>query len=345
MSCKKGPTEPEFKNPREYTWTIDTLLLDPLRYPGDAQILMQSIWGAADNLYAVGHGWGSAGTMWHFDGFKWSNVRLGSFEGGAINAPFDLSAIHGLRADEIFAVGERLGPTIYGRSFIIHYDGTEWKEQQTPGGNRLLSVWANPPNDVWTCGLNGTLLHYNGIEWRKDSVNVATPDSSFFYLSSIARTLSNEMFMLGTADRGSQTYARWTYYFFRREGDFWKLLDTFNRNSEEQGGKWGGYTLTVLPSGTMYSVDSYGVCQWTGDQWVGRYANINTTTAIFGTGDDNLFLTGGRGLLAHYNGLNWFTYTNLAQQNVIYSSGWADEKQAFVLGWVDGWKTIVLRGR
>jgi hypothetical protein len=123
------------------------------------------------------------------------------------------------------------------------------------------------------------------------------------------------------------------------------LLDTFNKDSEDKGGKWGGYTLTRLPSGTVYSVDSYGLYQWNGDQWVGRYDNINATTAIFGTADNNLFLTGDHGLLVHYNGVNWFTYANLAQQNVIYSGGWADENQAFVLGWVDGWKTILLRGR
>ncbi len=344
--CRHSPTGPLVNDPREYRWTLDTLLLDPVQYPGDPQILMESIWGTADNLYAVGHGWGSAGTMWHFDGKQWSNVRLGSFEAGAIPAPFDLDDIDGLGADDIFAVGERWGPTIYGTSFIIHYDGKLWTEQQTPGGNRLMSVWVNSPSDAWACGLNGTLLHYNGTEWRKDSVSIATAVGSFFYLSSIVRTPSNEMFMLGSAyEVMPGNLLKWTYYFFRREAELWTLVDTFVREPWEELGKWGTEKLTVLPSGTMYSVDMYGVFQWNGERWINRYQYLYTTTAVFGTGDDNLFVTGGHGLLAHYDGVNWFEYTHLAQQNVKYAGGWADENQAFVLGWVDGWKTIVLRGR
>jgi len=224
--------------------------------------------------------------MWHFDGEKWSNVRLGIFEGGSIISPYKLGAIHGLSPDYILAVGERFGPTVYGRSFILHYDGKHWTEQQTPGGNRLMSVWVNSPNDAWACGLNGTLLHYNGAEWREDSVSVVAPEgASLFYLSSIARTPSNEMFMLGGAyEVMPGNLLKWTYYFFRREAERWTLVDTFVREPWEQLGKWGTQTLTVLPSGTMYSVDMYGVFQWNGERWIGRYQYLYGTTAVFGTG-------------------------------------------------------------
>jgi hypothetical protein len=346
IGCEKSPTGPEpIKDPRAYTWTIDTLYIS---VPVPTQILLNSIWGTSNNLYAVGHSAGSEGTMWHFDGTRWTNVKLGSFEGGTIPAPFDLAAIHGLSADNIYAVGLR-EVFLPGRSFIIHYDGKQWTEQQAPSGSYFLqAVWANGPNDVWACGINGTLLHYDGIQWNKDSVTVATPPGSTFYLGSIARLPSGEMFMLGAAyEPGSQQMPeRWTYYFFRHEGSVWKLLDTFVRSGGDRSGKWGGGgRLAVLPSGTMYSVDSYGVFQWNGTQWIRRYDNVSNTAGVFGTGDNNLFVTGAYGLLVHYNGVDWFQYTNLTQQNTHYAVGWADEKQAFVLGWVDGEKTVVLRGR
>jgi len=339
--CKNSPLEWLLRNPREYIWTVDTLYL-PLY-----AIQVQSVWGSTNDLYAVGNSGGSAGTMWHFNGNSWTNVKLGSFEGGTIPPPYELYAIHGLSADNIFAVGQRCGPTKYWTSFIIHYDGKQWREQQTPGGNFLFSVWANAPNDVWACGINGTLFHYDGIQWKKDSVAVATPPGSTFYLGSIARIPTDEMFMLGAAyeARAPQIGERWTYYFFRRESDQWKLIDTFVRESGEQEGKWGGNgRLIVLPSGTMYSVDSYGVFQWIGTRWIKRYDNINGTTSVFGTADDNLFVTGVHGLLVHYNGVDWFQYRNLEWNNVHYISGWTDGNQAFVFGWVEG-KTIVLRGR
>jgi hypothetical protein len=87
------------------------------------------------------------------------------------------------------------------------------------------------------------------------------------------------------------------------------------------------------------------VFQWNGAQWIRRYSHISNTNSVFGTGDDNLFVTGANGLLVHYNGADWFEYSDLVRQNVWYTGGWADERQAFVLGWVDGWKTVVLRGR
>jgi len=343
FGCEKSTTGPEpFKDPRTYTWTIDTLHIS------NYQILLGAVWGTSDNLYAVGHSSSSAGTMWHFDGNKWSNVKLGLFEGGTIPAPYELSAIHGLSSDNIFAVGRRWDPAPFGASFIIHYDGKQWSEQQAPAGSYyLLDVWANAPNDVWACGINGTLLHYDGMQWKRDSLVVLTPPGSTFYLLSIARIPSGEMFMLGAAYQpGSlQIPERWTYYFFRREGEAWKLVDTFTRSGGERGGKWGGYRLAVLPTGTMYSVDSYGVFQWNGTQWINRYSHINNTTSVFGTSDNNLFITGVNGLLVHYNGLGWFEYSNLVRQNTGYMAGWSDEKQAFVLGWLDGEKTVVLRGR
>jgi hypothetical protein len=342
MSCKKGPTEPGVRNPRDYRWSIDSL------YIPTYQILLASIWGSDNDLYAVGHSSGSMGTMWHFDGNGWRNVKLGSFEGGTIPAPFDLAAIDGLNDHDIYAVGNR-SPFLPGVSFIIHYDGKQWTEQQVPPESYFLqAVWANGPNDVWTCGINGTLLHYDGLQWTKDSVVVATPSGSTFYLSSIARIPTGEMFMLGAAyEPGSlQVAERWTYYFFRREGGQWKLVDTFVRNDSERVGKWGGGgRLTVLPSGTMYSVDSYGVFQWSGTQWIRRYDNVNNTSQIFGTSDNNFFVTGTYGLLVHYNGADWFQYSDLARQNALYTGGWADETQVFVLGWVDGEKTVVLRGK
>ena len=338
----KGPTEPEVNSPRNYKWSADTLSIS------NGQILMDGVWGtSASNLYAVGHSAGSEGTMWRFDGNKWTNVKLGLFEGGLIPAPFDLAAIHGLSADNIFAVGTH-SPFLPGTSFIIHFDGTKWTEQQAPPDSYLLrAVWMNASNDVWACGYNGTLLHYDGVLWKKDSVVVATPPGSTLQLSSIVQIPSGEMFMLGAAYETipPQMFLRWTYYFFRRENNLWTLRDTFVRNDGEREGRWGGYRLAVLPAGTVYSVGSYGMFQWNETQWIKRYSHINNTAAVFGSDDNNLFVAGSFGLVAHYNGSDWFEYSELVSQNTHYAGGWADETQAFVFGWVAGEKTVVLRGR
>lgn len=344
-SCKKGPTGPEFNDPRQYKWSSDTLHISP------NQILMDAVWGiSANNLHAVGHSSGSAGTMWRFDGNRWTNVKLGAFEGGTIetfSSTYVLEDIHGLSSNNIFAVGHRRFGTAVDSSFIIQYDGTQWREHIHHRENFLISVWVNAPNDVWACGYDGTLLHYDGIQWNKDSVVAAIPASSTLQLTSIARIPSGEMFMLGAAYEAipPQMLLRWTYYFFRREGDTWTLHDTFVRYDGEREGKWGGYRLTVLPSGALYSVGSYGVFRWNGAQWVNRYSNSKNTAAVFGTNDNNLFVAGSFGLLSHYNGSDWFEYPELENQNTHNTGVWANNTQVFVFGWVDSEKTVVLTGK
>ena len=71
--CRKSPVEPVIpKDPRTYTWTIDTL-----SYPGSAQTIMQSIWGSSpSDVYVVGHNDGGYGKMYHFDGKMWTPVVL-----------------------------------------------------------------------------------------------------------------------------------------------------------------------------------------------------------------------------------------------------------------------------
>ncbi len=100
-SCRKNPiVAPPPKDPRTYTWTIDTLA-----YPGSLQTDMYDIWGSSPvDVYAVGDGGINAGNMWHFDGTVWSSINLpfGSFV---------LSKIFGFAPNNIYAVGTRFYQT------------------------------------------------------------------------------------------------------------------------------------------------------------------------------------------------------------------------------------------
>lgn len=157
--------------------------------------------------------------------------------------------------------------------------------------------------------------------------------------------IQGEMFMLAAGYNLTPTFSRWTYYFFRRPENMWKLADMFEITSAGSNIKWGGASLFILTSGSAYSADKYGVFQWKGERWIPRYQTAKSTQGVFGTADDNLFVTGERGMLVRWNGADWYEYTHLAQSDAIYAGGWADEQQVFVLGWVDGWETVVLHGR
>ncbi|HMK38708.1 MAG TPA: hypothetical protein VK569_05155, partial [Bacteroidota bacterium] len=71
--------EPE-PDPRNFTWTIDTIAL-----PGSTSTLMKSIWGSSTrDIYAVGRADRSGGAMFHYDGVSWRSVPLAASEGGTI---------------------------------------------------------------------------------------------------------------------------------------------------------------------------------------------------------------------------------------------------------------------
>ena len=161
FSCDKSPTGPEpIKDPRTYTWTIDTLA-----YPGSFQTTMRDIWGSsANDVYVVGHNDQNRGLMWHFDGKRWTDVRLSTMQGGTIRGPIDLSAIYGFASNDIWVVGENVFSNpdpvsgFYDASLIIHFDGATWQEVNHTKARGLTSIWGSSPKDIWMGGFNGTLF-------------------------------------------------------------------------------------------------------------------------------------------------------------------------------------------
>jgi hypothetical protein len=135
LDCKDTLIDPPIKNPREYTWTIDTLA-----YPGSFQTLMGDMWASSpSDVYVVGHNDQAFGKMYHYDGKGWTPV----------NTPFgaiDLGAIYGFSANDIWAVGERIDynptppPNFLDSSLIIHFDGSRWTEYKVIGGRHLQTV-------------------------------------------------------------------------------------------------------------------------------------------------------------------------------------------------------------
>ena len=100
VGCKNnGTAPPVIKNPRDYSWTIDTL-----SFQGSAQTMMTSLWGSSPtDVYAVGHNDQSIAVMWHYDGKSWTNVKLNPREGGGntIDGPLSLFSIYGFSQNNI----------------------------------------------------------------------------------------------------------------------------------------------------------------------------------------------------------------------------------------------------
>lgn len=344
-NCGRNSVEVPPKNPREYEWTIDTIA-----YPGSFQTMMIDIWGSSSgNLYIVGHNDRGLGLMWHYDGAKWTDVKLGAAQGGKIDQAINLYSVFGTGSNSIWAVGMMLDlnphppPTFVDSSLIIHFDGLQWKEAKIERGGPLRSISGCDAREVWTCGARGTIYHYDGTSWVKDSVPsqiVPNQDLSFGQIKVKSRS---EAFMIGATIPNAPTGI--TYYFFRRKNDLWNVASSFSFQSGEFENRFGIYGLWLSPEGTLYSFDSM-VSKWTGTSWVKLYDRSSALRRMGGTSESNFFVVGDFGEVLHFNGIDWFEYPQLKNSDAVYSSVWTDESQVFVVGYVnDGSKTIILHGK
>ena len=141
------------KDPRKFTWSIDTL-----SYPGSPQTFMRDIWGSSpNNVFAVGHNSDMYGEIYRFNGKEWKTFEV------TFGGPTSYWAIYGFTKNDIWAVGDighSAGRDSAGRqiveytSHIIHYNGNFWSKVDVPDGQVLESIWGSSPDDVWAGGMN-----------------------------------------------------------------------------------------------------------------------------------------------------------------------------------------------
>jgi hypothetical protein len=337
IGCEKSPTGPEpIKDPRTYTWTIDTLA-----YPGSFQTTMRDIWGSSPrDVYVVGHNDQAFGLMWHFDGKVWSPV----------STPFgliDLSAIYGFAANEIWVVGEHLfpnpnpPPNFLDSSLVIRFDGTTWREIIVHGGRNLQAVWGRSASEVWIGGWMGFLAQYNGSQFTRDSLPYTFGEEVYRGLLQIVQiTGSASETHLVLANAPDSLFQLPIFYFYERVRSRWDVRDS----------TYDFARILLAPQGKLYRYGPFGVQQRTGTSW--QTVLDIPIVGMAASSEGNIFAAGFagpslHGRLYHYNGTDWFEYMQLRMDGVEFKRVWTDGKEAFLIGTTSGipMKTVVLHGR
>jgi len=336
LCCKDEPTKPDDilkEGPRYYTWTVDTLA-----YPGSWQTNMQSIWGSsASDVYIVGHNdqMGS-GNMFRFDGEKWTAIKFHSADGGTIYGSISLTDVYGFTSNDIWAVGSKYEYNYtMDSSFIMHYNGIQWTEQQIQRGRSLQVVWGLGPNDVWAGGISGILYHYNGVQWSK------VPLTSNEWFARIEGISSNDVY--GIAYHFTTANDTMVWSLMHWDGASWSIQIQFN-NDYYVADKFGTGALHVI-NGTYYSVGR-GYFRKAGTNWERIYYNDNRPSFIdfAALNENDVVVVGSRGLVYHYNGSDWYQFAQFNNPNFSYCDCWRSDKEVFIVGH-DGNKTIILHGK
>jgi len=295
---------------------------------------MSGIWGSASNdVYAVGEEQNNnLSGAWHYDGTQWSEITLSNPNGSSNSDPITLADVYGFGASDIWIVGYASNPPF--NSYAFHYDGKYWTKESL---NMTIAqcIGGRSSTDLDVGGMGGKILHFDGAYWSEDSVSYHIPVESFMFFSffSIVKTSSSNLYANALLHNNSTGVD--TRYLFTNNSKVWQLVDSSVAPESYMLKIW------LSPSQQLYG-SGLGIFRWTGSGWTAIHNNdpVYSYLNIFGTADDNIFVTGDGGKFENYNGVDWYQYPNMNNPSNSYMGGWTDGKEVFVISIATGVSTI-----
>ena len=213
-----------------------------------------------------------------------------------------LFGIHAISPTDIWAVGNA--------GTVLHWDGTAWRKVNLGAAStsrNLFDVWASGPNDVWVVGATGTMmgdraiiLRWNGTAWT------TVPNGSTRDLNGIHGLSANEIYAVG-----ENTFS------VGDPGEFWKWNGSqWSPMSNSVNGRlwrvWAVSSTEIWAMGLVGTLIKHNGSMATAVNLSSIGATSSTQfRQMWGTDSNNLFLVGGSGFAARYNG-TWNRITQTA---------------------------------
>lgn len=296
---------------------VDTWTQQPVPTTAD----IAAVWGTSgSDVFAVG----SAGTILHYDGIEW-----GAMESGTV---LDLNGVWGLSSTDVYAVGDDLT--------ILHYDGTGWTAMVVPQDDPprdFNSIWGRSGKDLWVVGTGMLRMHYDGSKWS-GSTDILTD-----WLASVWGYGSDSLIAVGRCAA------------YRYEDRSWAEEDCFSVSSFSESGAKDEAYISALHSDLrgVWSADGQDVFV-VGDYDVNGSADGDESGAVFklnpasgnlsfiwrdqvpdlravsGTSASDVWITGLRGTVVHYDGTTFSRVEVPATKDLV--GVWCDKTSVFAVG-------------
>jgi len=339
LTCSQSnePGKPSFKDPREMTWTVDTL-----HYPGNIQTLMSSIAvRSMSDIWLCGHADG-LGDMWNYNGVEWSSVNLHESD-------ISISYYNDFYVDDnknIFLAGMQGRTGEPPLSKVIKYDGEDWSDLNAPGNVDLLSIHGDSENNIWACGRDGIVIHYNGNNCDIDTIVIPAWKSADYFLNSIA-VFETEIHLQATVHDSQRM--RQSFYNIIGSMDNWIVIDSMIFDGSSAIKKWGYWGSYVSDCNKLYSFGPGGIWLWNGNTWEKSLVSNYPIEGMDSTTENYIIATGQRGHVFFYDGSTWnhLSATADTPSPILYTDAWTNGYEAVIIGYTtEGYpmKTVVWRG-
>ncbi len=210
--------------------------------------------------------------------------------------------VWGAGPEDVYAVGAE--------GTVWHYDGSEVERRQVAPEGCCQAVWGAGPDDVYAVGNDGIVVHYDGESWTQMET-----DTSELMVD-----------VWGTGSENVYALSRRAIYHYDGEGwtEHHRFLGPEERNSGNTIWGLGPERIWMMFPLLRFDGDEWVEHDrvWAGEDWGGLPRDI------WGTGPDNLYVIGARGIIRHYDGNAW---RDVEDEPSVYSSlasiwGWGDQK-------------------
>jgi hypothetical protein len=214
-----------------------------------------------------------------------AGIALGCGGGGGAPGPWQsytapgglgINALWASAPDDVWAAGQ----------FLLHFDGTSFKQVTDAPIASAADFWGFAPNDVYA--VSGTdLAHWDGASWTLIDFAGAIDPSS---LTAVWGTSGGDLWL------GDELNGR----VFHWDGSAWSTGIT---QTVAIADLWG---VPGAAGGAVYAGGLAGLGRWSGAAWTDISDDVAMeAVGLWGFADDDVWAASDFGTLAHWTGAGW----------------------------------------